>query len=131
MATNKNDVELEKLRNTRHTGWIMLMARLVDKLPWVCLCVFGYLSITELAGKETNLMAVARGAVNIGANEAGAYMVAVLCGVGYYRERRLRVHTVKTLGKYATEHESSVLAGRPSSGLTPAGQQQPEDRDVP
>ena len=128
--TSKTDVEVARLQASimlwdRVFG---LLARLIDKVPILAICIFGYLSIKEIAGKNTDFNAVGKVMMSLSANQWFAWLVASLCGLGYYRERTTRKETIKQHEAYIRELEERHEPKRRSSGLTSSGQGQPADR---
>jgi hypothetical protein len=127
-STNKFDAEIEKFRHEKTMAWIGIIPRLVDKSPWLALCFFGYLAIDSISGKTTSFSALGNIVASIGVSNAVPYCLAALCGVGYYRESRLRKKTILDMGKRCEEYEKRLDPNRKTSGLMPNGEQRPEDK---
>lgn len=84
----------------------------------------------EMAGKSTSLSAVIDAVGDLSVNEWVAASIAVLCGAGWFIERRVRRKTIKGQAQHIKELESRLDPKRKSSGLLSDGQTKKGDKDA-
>lgn len=117
---SKNDLEYLKIDSRTKVG-----LALISTLKWVGCSVLIYLSVKELAGRNT--LADIRVLGNFSVSELVSYGTTAVAGVGWYRERRSRLKTIERLSPKYTALEKTLDPGRSSSGLGLDGLTSPED----
>lgn len=133
-STLRSALELERMRHQTY-------AQIIDQLFWcirvavragawcfVAFCL--YRSISALAGQKTSVQAVMSAVLQVGASQWAAYIVAILCGIGYSYERRLRLRANQEQGTYIQRLETAIDPKRSTSRLPPRGIPTKEDRDA-
>lgn len=133
-STLRGALELERLRHQTY-------AQIIDQVFWwlrttvragawcfVAFCL--YRSIHALAGQKTFVHTAINTVLQVGASQWAAYIVAILCGIGYTYERRLRLRANQEQGTYIQRLETAIDPKRSTSRLTTRGIPTKEDRDA-
>src|SRR4051812_30866000 len=94
MAKKDNEVDIEKARQAGRTQRFERGASTIETcVRWfsvVAVFWFLYLCVRELAGRDTKFSAIVNAVASVGADRYVFLAVAVLCGGGYIREKKLR-----------------------------------------
>jgi len=89
---------------------------------------YGYLAIEALAGKTTLASIIVQFLASVKVTQGLAYVIGLSgCAYGAF-QRRLRRTAIARIAARNTERELGIDPGRSSSGLTPRGETNPEDR---
>lgn len=91
----------------------------------------GFMSIREIAGKDTSFKAVVNAVIELSADRWVFLLLSGVSSFGWYRERRLRQKTIAEQAGHIGELERKVDPKRLSSGLGPTGAPRKEDLDAP
>lgn len=91
---------------------------------------FLHLAIESLAGKDTTFRTFANWALNAQVDRGAAYVVAIVSGAAWWRERRLRRNAIREKADYIESLEKRVDPGRSSSKLQVDGAPRKEDLDA-
>ena len=115
-------------RSNAAIGVISILNTLIKFGTVVLVARYIYLSIGELAGKETIANVLIKFVSNLTVSQSLAYIFgggALLYGAG---ERAIRKRTIKRLQGRITQLETSKDPRRTSSNLTERGETNPRDR---
>lgn len=119
-----------------HQRWMLfidsgfgLLRTIVRGASWVAAAYFLFRAAEVLAGQHTQVDATLKGVLDITASRYVGYVLAILLGGAYARERKLRRQVVQEHSGYIKALELRVDPKRSSSKLTPNGMPRPEDRD--
>lgn len=107
--------------------WIQLIQTVGRVSVWGIAFGFGYMGISELAGKSTAAIFDASLEYSTGINIAliMATLLSIFYGLG---ERRFREYKIRYLTQRIKELETEIDPRRSSSGLPSSGNTRPEDK---
>lgn len=121
--------ELSAIRKQRRSDTVA--AVLVSLIQWaglVTIAFFAYRSIECLAGQATFADVGIEILADVNVSKALAWVFGASGALYGLRQRSLRKTTVERLQDRVRELETGIDPGRSSSGLTPRGNTNPEDR---
>lgn len=133
-STARSAMELARLRHQTYAlmidqifGW---MRTLVRAGAWCFVAYCLYRCVQALANQTTQVKVLFNSALQIGASQWAAYIVAILSGIGYTYERRLRLRANQEQGVYIQRLEKAIDPKRSTSQLTTRGIPTKEDKDA-
>ena len=123
------EAELNFLRNQRAiTSWASVLNNLIRWFGLVAIAAFAYMSIDALSGKATSSNINVPFLANLRLRNLLPWVLALGAVVYGWRQRDLRKTTVERLQARIRDLERRYDPNRSTSGLTPRGDTNPEDK---